>query len=149
MIQLKGMDHLVLRVQNLEAMIDFYCQVIGCSVEWRRPDLGLVHLRAGDALIDLVPVDGPGGIAGGAAPGAEGRNLDHFCLSVREFDIETIVRHLEAHGVPSGKVESRYGASGRGMSIYLRDPEGNGLELKGENGVPDLKQQEQARERAQ
>ena len=77
---------ILLRVRDLEPMIDFYCRVIGCSVEWRRPDLGLVHLRAGRALIDLVPVDGPLGKIGGAAPGTESHNMDHFCLQVAEFD---------------------------------------------------------------
>lgn len=141
MIQLQDMDHLVLRVRDLEPMIDFYCRVIGCSVEWRRPDLGLVHLRAGNALIDLVNVDGPTGSRLGAGPGAEGHNLDHFCLRVKNFDLDQVVKHLEANGVATGKIASRFGANGRGMSIYLSDPEGNGVELKGPDGTPDENQQ--------
>jgi glyoxylase I family protein len=141
MIQIVDMDHLVLRVRDLEPMIDFYCRIIGCSVEWRRPDLGLVHLRAGSALIDLVTVDGPTGSRGGAGPGAEGHNLDHFCLRVKDFDLDAVVKHLEANAVATKKIASRYGANGRGMSIYLNDPEGNGVELKGTDGNPDPQQQ--------
>jgi catechol 2,3-dioxygenase-like lactoylglutathione lyase family enzyme len=141
MIQITDMDHLVLRVRDLEPMIDFYCRVIGCSVEWRRPDLGLVHLRAGSALIDLVTVDGPTGSRGGAGPGAEGHNLDHFCLRVKDFGLDAVVKHLEANGVAIKKIASRYGANGRGMSIYLNDSDGNGVELKGTDGIPDPQQQ--------
>ena len=148
MIQLQDVDHLVLRVRDLEPMIDFYCRVIGCRVDWRRPDLGLVHLRAGNALIDLVTVDGPTGSRGGAGPGTEGHNMDHFCLRVKNFDLDAVSRHLEASGVPLGKIASRYGANGRGMSIYLSDPEGNGVELKGPDGVPDENQQKQMKELA-
>ena len=82
-------------------------------------------------MIDLVPVDGKLGRAGGAAPGSEGRNLDHLCLRIEPFDEAAIRRHLEAHGVAAGPVESRYGAEGEGPSIYLQDPEGNTVELKG------------------
>ena len=80
MIRIRDIDHLVLRVVDLDAMIRFYCEVLGCSMEKRQDDLGLIQLRAGHSLIDLVPVDGKLGRAGGAAPGKEGRNLDHFCL---------------------------------------------------------------------
>jgi glyoxylase I family protein len=136
MIRIRDVDHLVLRVRDLERMIDFYCNVIGCAVEWRRPDLGLVHLRAGNALIDLVTVDGPTGSRRGAGPGAEGHNVDHFCLRVEDFDCDAIVKHLEAHGALIGKVVERFGANGNGVSIYVSDPEGNGVELKGTEGTP-------------
>ena len=130
MIKLAGLDHLVLRVKDLERMIAFYCEVVGCTLEWRRDDLGLVHLRAGRALIDLVPVDGPLGKIGGAAPGTESHNMDHFCLQVAEFDAAAIEAHLRSKGVALGEIKDRYGAAGRGTTIYLQDPEGNRLELK-------------------
>lgn len=130
MIRLAGLDHIVLRVKDLERMIAFYCDVIGCSLEWRRDDLGLVHLRAGRALIDLVPVDGALGRAGGAAPGAEAHNMDHFCLQVADFDAAAIEKHLRSNGVVLGEIKDRYGATGRGTTLYLQDPEGNRLELK-------------------
>lgn len=131
MIPLRGLDHLVLRVADLERMLAFYCGALGCTVERRVERLGLVQLRAGDALLDLVPVDGALGRAGGAAPGREGRNLDHFCLRVAPFDEAAIRAHLRAHGVEAGPVETRYGAEGEGPSVYLADPEGNVVELKG------------------
>ena len=131
MIRIRDIDHLVLRVVDLDAMIRFYCVALGCSMEKRQDDLGLIQLRAGNALIDLVPVDGKLGRAGGAAPGKEGRNLDHFCFRVAPFDADAIRKHLQSAGVTAGEVESRYGAQGDGPSIYVSDPEGNTIELKG------------------
>jgi len=112
-------------------MLGFYCGVLGCTVERRRDAIGLVQLRAGRSLIDLVTVSGKLGAAGGAGPGREGRNLDHFCLRVDPWDADAVCAHLAAHGVAAGAVESRYGAEGEGPSIYLSDPEGNVVELKG------------------
>lgn len=129
--QLVQLDHVVLRVRDTAAMIAFYCDVLGCSVERRQDEIGLVQLRAGASLIDLVAVDGRIGRMGGAAPGAEGRNMDHLCLRAEPFDREAIVAHLDAHGVRIGEFGSRYGAQGEGPSQYLFDPEGNLVELKG------------------
>ena len=136
MIFILGLDHLVLRISNPDAMLRFYGDVLGCTLEKRQEDIGLIQLRAGSALIDLVPIDGPLGRAGGAAPGPEGRNLDHFCLAVEPFDEVAIRAHLKAHGVQAGATVSRYGARGEGPSIYLSDPEGNMVELKGPPTVP-------------
>lgn len=136
MFKIKQIDHLVLRVSDVRAMMDFYIKVIGCSLEKVQEDLGLYQLRAGGSLIDLVPVDGKLGQLGGAAPGKEGRNLDHFCLRVDPFDAEQIQGHLRGHGLDPGKVESRYGAEGQGPSIYVTDPEGNVVELKGPPWAP-------------
>ncbi len=131
MLAIKNIDHVVLRVRDVEAMLRFYCDVLGCGLERELPDLGLIQLRAGSALIDLVDVAGTLGRQGGAAPGAEGRNMDHLCLRVEPFDPEAIARHLDALGVVPGPVERRYGAEGYGPSIYIQDPEGNTVELKG------------------
>ena len=131
MLRIKNVDHLVLRVSDLDAMLRFYRDVLGCTMEKVQEKLGLYQLRAGSALIDLVPVSGPLGQRGGAAPGREARNMDHFCLRIEPFDAEAIARHLDAHGVAHGPVESRYGAEGEGPSIYVKDPEGNTVELKG------------------
>ncbi|MDQ1831136.1 VOC family protein [Massilia scottii] len=131
MINIRDIDHVVLRVVDLEAMIGFYRDVLGCAIERRQDHIGLVQLRAGRALVDLVPVDGKLGRAGGAAPGREGRNMDHVCFRVEPFDAQAIRDHLAACGVTPGAVESRYGAEGEGPSIYLDDPEGNTVELKG------------------
>lgn len=126
-----GLDHLVLRVTDLEAMLWFYCDALGCTVEKRNDALGLVQLRAGAALIDLVPVDGELGRRGGAAPGAEGRNLDHFCLAVEPFDEAALRAELAPFGIAPGELRTRYGAQGSGPSLYLTDPMGNTVELKG------------------
>lgn len=131
MLKLQGLDHLVLRVVDLDAMLGFYVGVLGCAVERRRDAIGLVQLRAGRSMIDLVLVDGQLGQMGGAAPGVEGRNLDHFCLRVEPFDDAAIRAHLALHGIDAGKTESRFGAEGEGPSIYVTDPEGNVVELKG------------------
>jgi catechol 2,3-dioxygenase-like lactoylglutathione lyase family enzyme len=88
-------------------------------------------------MIDLVAVHGKLGKAGGAAPGREGRNLDHLCLRVEPFDQDAIVAHLARHGVAVGEIRRRYGAEGNGVSIYVQDPEGNTVELKGpSDGLP-------------
>jgi len=131
MIKIRSLDHLVLRVRDVERMRRFYCEVLGCSPEREQAELGLFQLRAGNALIDLISIEGKLGAAGGAAPGPEGRNLDHFCLRLESFDEAQIRAHLLQHGLEAGKLESRYGAEGEGPSIYLSDPEGNGVELKG------------------
>ena len=131
MLTITHLDHVVLRVTDLRAMMAFYTDVLGCSVEKIQENLGLYQLRAGSALIDLVPIDGPLGLKGGAAPGVEGRNLDHFCLRVEPFDAEAIIAHLRARGADPAPVASRYGAEGQGPSIYVTDPEGNVVELKG------------------
>jgi catechol 2,3-dioxygenase-like lactoylglutathione lyase family enzyme len=131
LFKVKHIDHLVLRVLNLQPMLDFYINVIGCTAEKTQEELGLYQLRAGDSLIDFVPVGGPLGRAGGAGPGAEGRNLDHFCLRIEPFDGDQILEYLRSKGAKPGKIESRYGADGDGPSIYVTDPEGNVVELKG------------------
>lgn len=113
-------------------MIGFYCDVLGCVVERRSsPEFGLVQLRAGDSLIDIVAVDSEIGRKGGAAPGKQGRNMDHFCVRVEPFKEEAIRAHLSQYGVVGSKLETRYGAEGNGPSIYIQDPEGNTVELKG------------------
>ena len=131
MFKLLGLDHLVLRVVDLDRMLGFYCGVLGCSVEKRQDEIGLVQLRAGAQLIDLVPVAGKLGRAGGAAPGREGRNLDHFCLRIEPFDEAALRADLARHGITAGEYGSRNGAEGEGPSLYLSDPEGNVVELKG------------------
>ena len=130
-MKLVGLDHVVLRVRDLEASLRFYCGALGCSEERRLDELGLVQLRAGSALIDLVPVDSPLGLAGGAPPGEDARNLDHFALRIEPFDEAELRTQLIAAGVEPGDVADRYGAEGSGPSMYIRDPDGNVVELKG------------------
>ena len=135
MIKIRELDHVVLRVSDMDRMIDFYCRVLGCTLEKRQDKFGLVQLRAGNSLVDLVDVDGVLGRAGGAPPGGGGRNVDHFCFRLEPFDPDLIKTHLESCGVEPGQLASRYGAEGQGPSFYVSDPEGNTVELK---GPPDL-----------
>jgi glyoxylase I family protein len=130
-VRITGLDHVVLRVADLDRARAFYRDVLGCAVEKWQPELGLLQLRAGSALIDLVTLDGALGRAGGAGPAREGRNLDHFCLRLVQFDEAALRAHLAAHGVEGGATGERYGAEGYGPSIYIRDPDGNTVELKG------------------
>lgn len=141
-LDIVGLDHVVLRVRDLALALAFYEGVLGCEVE-RRLDIGLVQLRAGASLIDLVPLDSDLGRQGGTGPGTGpgsgpggdtdfgGRNMDHFCLSLASFEEDMIRSWLAAHGVEAGPTERRYGAGGIGPSIYLADPDGNTVELKG------------------
>ncbi|MOA04997.1 hypothetical protein D3C78_1245750 [compost metagenome] len=105
--------------------------VLGCTVAKRREDLGMVHLRAGASMIDLVDVEGPLGRPGGPAASSERRNVDHFCLRIEPFDEHSILAHLASHGLEAEKAVQRFGADGTGPSIYCSDPDGNQLELKG------------------
>lgn len=124
-------DHVVFRVRDLEASIAFYRAVLWCDVVRRRDHLGLVHLRAGASMIDLISVDGKLGSRGGAAAASEGRNVDHLCLRVEPFDETTIAAHLQALGINPTKAEINFGAEGDGLSLYFPDPDGNTIELKG------------------
>nr|WP_047168694.1 VOC family protein [Sphingomonas sp. Y57] len=135
MITIRDIDHVVLRIRDLDRVAAFYIDVLGARWEKRQEAIGLYQLRVGNSLIDLVPVDGELGRAGGAAPGREGRNVDHVCFRVLPWDGEAALAHLAAHGIP-GEIVSRYGADGDGPSIYLSDPEGNLLELKGPPWAP-------------
>jgi catechol 2,3-dioxygenase-like lactoylglutathione lyase family enzyme len=128
---LRGLDHLVLRARDPVRLAAFYCQALGCTVDRLQDGLGLTQLRAGAALIDIVDVKGELGRAGGSAPGPEGHNLDHFCLKVDPFDGPAIRQHLLDSGFAPGDVVQRFGADGEGPSIYVKDPEGNTVELKG------------------
>jgi glyoxylase I family protein len=130
-IHVLGIDHVVLRVSDVERSLAFYCDVLGCREERRSDALGLIQLRAGRNLIDLVDVDSPLGRAGGEPPGNTGRNVDHVALRIEPFDPDALAAHLEAHGVEPGDVVQRYGAEGNGPSMYVRDPDGNVVELKG------------------
>ena len=127
-LQIGGLDHVVLRVGDLDRAISFYRRVLGLKVERELQKPRLVQLRAGASLIDLVPAAGSPGAAGDKT----GRNMDHFCVQVRGFDAAALKAHLAANGVDPGEVHERYGAEGYGPSIYIADPDGNTVELKGE-----------------
>lgn len=135
MITITAIDHVVLRVVNLDRMASFYIDVLGARWEKKQETVGLYQLRVGTSLIDLVPITGKLGAMGGAPPTAEGRNVDHICYRVLPWDGPAILAELGTHGIP-GEIVSRYGAEGEGPSIYLADPEGNNIELKGPPWAP-------------
>jgi glyoxylase I family protein len=121
-LRVKGLDHVVLRVADMDRAIAFYQQVLGLHIERRLSEIGLVQLRAGGAMIDLVPRK-----EGDPA----GRNMDHYAVQLESLDVEALSAHLRKHGVDPGEVRRRYGAEGYGSSIYITDPDGNTVELKG------------------
>ena len=130
-------DHLVFRVIDLERSAAFYGSALGCEVVRRRDDLGLIHIRAGASMIDLISIDGKLGRSGGASPAQGGRNVDHLCLRIEPFVEEELTRHLARHGVvPHAKASVNFGAEGEGLSLYFDDPDGNVIELKGPSGGP-------------
>ena len=121
-VRVVGLDHVVLRVASLDRAIDFYQKVLGCHIERTLEQPKLVQLRAGSAMIDLVP----------GAPGEDrARNMDHYAIRIAEMDVAAVSAHLKRHGIDAGEVRRRYGAEGYGSSIYITDPDGNTVELKG------------------
>lgn len=130
-LNVKRIDHVVIRVERLEEMINFYTEVLGCSHERGPGAFGLAQLRAGDSLIDLLDAGSEFGSKSGRKPEHEAPNMDHVCLRISPWEDEAILSHLKKHNVAHGPIEQRYGADGKGPSLYLRDPEGNSIELKG------------------
>jgi glyoxylase I family protein len=140
-IKLLGLDHVVLRVADVARARAWYETVLGCKVERMLPRIGLTQLRAGSALIDLVDEGMTKSHPADAAQPAVRRNMDHFCVQLATFDEQEIIAHLKQAGVEPGLVGRRYGALGHGPSMYLTDPDGNMVELK---GPPDPDQTETA-----
>ena len=131
MINPLAIDHIVLRTARYRELIDFYCDVIGCTLECETlAAFGLTQLRAGNALIDIVDVNGELGRAGGTAPGPTGNNLDHFCLQIEAFDEAELIAYLQSHGIDCGEFHERNGAQGMGRSLYINDIDGNTVELR-------------------
>ncbi len=131
MIKPIAIDHIVLRTDRYQELIDWYCRILGCEIERITSDeIGLTQLRAGNALIDIVNVAGKLGQSGGPAPGDTGNNLDHFCLQIEPFEEDELKAYLDKHDVEYSDFEERYGAQGFGRSIYIKDLVGNNLELR-------------------
>lgn len=127
---IREIDHVVIRAADPAALTRFYCDALGCTLEKEQPDIGLTQLRAGRSMIDLLAVGASIDRADSGPPGA-GRNMDHLCLRVEHYDPAQLIAHLTAQGARLGPEGRRYGADGYGPSIYLFDPEGNMVELKG------------------
>ena len=131
MLEVVCIDHIVLRTTKLGEMLDFYSEFLGCKVDRETSEeTGLTQLRAGNALIDLVVVDSSLGKLGGGAPTQTETNVDHFCLQLKPISEEEIRVQLESKGVEFEEFNDRYGAQGFGKSVYIKDPEGNVVELR-------------------
>jgi len=122
-ITVQGIDHVVIRVTDMDRAIRFYTDVLGCIEERRVAGIGLVQLRAGRSLIDLLDA--------AEKPPAGVPNMDHLALRLETFNSDAIRAHLSKHGVDIGEEATRYGAEGNGPSLYICDPDGNTVELKG------------------
>jgi len=122
-LKVAELDHVVLRCRDQARMLDFYTRILGLAEERRVERIGLIQLRAGASMIDLVPASEP--------RVESGAKLDHFCLGIETSDVEDTVRYLRGRFVDVlGEPATRYGARGMGTSIYVHDPEGNVVELK-------------------
>ena len=122
MFKVLGIDHLVLRIADRERSLGFYRDLLGLRIEREQANIQLIQIRAGRSLIDLVPAGAPGG--------TETPNVDHFALEIHPFDEQQLREYFASHGVPIVESGQRYGAGGEGPSIYIRDPDGNKVELK-------------------
>ena len=122
-IKIAELDHVVFRCRDQARMLDFYSRILGLVEERRIEQIGLIQLRAGRSMIDLVPAKG--------TPDEKSRNVDHVCLGLEAADLPAVARFLKDNAVEvMGEPATRYGARGMGLSIYVRDPEGNIIELK-------------------
>lgn len=129
-LKVQGMDHIVLNVADVERSIAFYRDVLGLPIErvdeWRAGRVPFPSVRlSADTLIDIVRIADAQECAGRV------ENLNHFCLVVADDTLEPAVAHLRENGVSieTGPAR-RWGAHGDGVSIYLRDPDGNQIELR-------------------
>src|SRR5690242_7094767 len=116
-----GLDHVVLNVADIERSLAFYCDELGLEPlrvdEWRRGEVFFPSVRIdATTIIDLF------------ASEPTGRNLDHLCLVVEPTDLQAI-KDSGRFDVQSGP-DTRWGAQGDGTSLYVRDPDGNTVELR-------------------
>jgi catechol 2,3-dioxygenase-like lactoylglutathione lyase family enzyme len=125
---LEGIDHILLLVSGMKPAVRFYTEVLGCTVEGALPQFGMLQLRAGAALIDLVDIAAPEA-SWAKPPAAGGRNFDHLCLALGAYDEAKLRRHL--HRVEIIEEGVHGGSRGESLSLYVRDPSGNVIELKG------------------
>ncbi len=126
-IPIREIDHVVIRCADLDNMVAFYRDVLNCPIDKEQRDLGLIQMRAGRSLIDLLAVGTKIDRPDSGSPGAgrkRAANMDHLYVRVEPFDADALRAHLQAHGVRIGDEARQYGAEGY-------DPEGNMVQLKG------------------
>jgi len=137
------MDHIVLNVSDMEAMLDFYLRLLELPAErleaYREGKVPFPSVRLGeDTIIDFFP-EKMWARQGEAGPC--GAHLNHFCLALEKTEWDKLAERLKKGGVAieAGPAE-RWGAYGTGISIYFRDPENNLIEARYYRGEGDCKQ---------
>ncbi|WP_431727775.1 VOC family protein [Verrucosispora sp. TAA-831] len=120
-VRVTGFDHVVLNVADVERSLDFYCGVLGLAPvrvdQWRAGQVPFPSVRISpETIIDLVRRDR------GSA------NVDHFCLVVAPLDWQRVI-DSGVFTILEGPV-GRFGARGDAVSLYVRDPDGNSVELR-------------------
>lgn len=124
-LEIDGIDHVVLRVTNIQRSLDFYVGLLGLSLERVIEDIGIYQLRCGRNLIDLVAMP-----AGAVLADVPQRGIDHVCLHVRG-DMSRILEYMQENGVELGSpLREIYGSTGFGTSLYVLDPDRHTIELK-------------------
>ncbi|WP_430506133.1 VOC family protein [Haloparvum sp. PAK95] len=149
-IDVVDLDHVALRVTDLEESLAFYRDLLGLPVRdrdrYEAGEVPYVAVVAGGRHLHLVPTDdeddGGSDGDGGGDRAADRDSFDiggeHICLLVRsdemetEAEIEALLDEIEAAGyaVEADEPYKRYGAYGRDWAAYVRDPDGRRVELK-------------------
>ena len=130
LVTITEMDHIVLRVSDVEASLSFYSEILGLPVErvdqWRAGEVRFPSVRLNaDTIIDLFASD--------QEPiGKEGaKNQDHYCMVIEPTDMEALKAEFEAIGVEiQAGPGKRWGSHGDGISLYIYDPDDNVVELR-------------------
>jgi len=131
MFKIKRLDHLVIKTTNIKEMMSFYCFILGYKIQRDSlKETGLLELSAGESMIDLFDSKHESNL-NRLSGESKNNNIDHFCILLDNFDETDIKVHLKSFGVACSEIEMNYGSSGYGPSVYIHDPDGNKVELKG------------------
>lgn len=125
-----GLDHVVILVTDMQKALDFYQGILGLPHGYAFPDIAMEQLWVGTELLVLIDISTPKG-AGAIPPVSGGRNMDHFCISLVPYDKDALRAYLVDQGVEIVNEAFHSGARGMGEAIYVLDPFGNKVELKG------------------
>ena len=130
LVKITEMDHIVLRVKDVETSLKFYTETLGLKPErieeWRAGKIRFPSARINaDTIIDLFasdqePIDKDGV-----------KNQDHYCMVIEKTDMEELKSKFEAMGVGiQAGPGQRWGSHGDGTSLYVYDPDDNVVELR-------------------